>query len=248
MTGDKPRRTLWDDLELAPDTGTEAVKAAIEPSLTAFKRQKEKLLDILRKAYRRGPKSEPFDADNAWSRLTSFAESYYWMERTKQDVTRGAERVARLRELAKALGNARAVIDKVMQDDVGDALRASWWEGTSEYAKAKPFFGGLFYRYADGKGHFVDIGGKFEKVVETEVAGLVALEAAAIRAADDVPTRRGKTQGNRNSVAERYRGTGVLCIDIRPARCQGRRHTICKICYGISDRAGPQQYSIRERD
>lgn len=195
MTGDKPRRTLWDDLELAPDTGTEAVKAAIEPSLTAFKRQKEKLLDILRKAYRRGPKSEPFDADNAWSRLTSFAESYYWMERTKQDVTRGAERVARLRELAKALGNARAVIDKVMQDDVGDALRASWWEGTSEYAKAKPFFGGLFYRYADGRGHFVDIGGKFKKVVETEVAGLVALEAAAIRAADDVPTRRGKPKG-----------------------------------------------------
>jgi hypothetical protein len=201
MTGDKLRRTLWDDMieygyeELAPDARTEAVKAAIEPSLTAFERHKEQLLDMLRNAHKRGPKSEPFDADRVWSRLTSLAESYFWEARTKQEVTRSAERVARLRELAKALGKARALIDKAMQDDVGVALRASWWEGTSEYAKAKRFFVGLFYMYSKGQGRFVDIERKFKKVVEKEMARLSALEAAAIRAADDVPTRRGRPKG-----------------------------------------------------
>jgi hypothetical protein len=202
MTADKPSHTVnWDDLieyaheELAPDARTEAIKAAIAPSLTAFERHKEELLDILRNADKRGPKSEPFDAENAWSSLTSLAESYFWLTRTKQEVTRSPERAARLRELATALGNARAMIDKVMQDDVGDALRASWWEGTSEFTKARRFFLGFFYMYANGRGRFVDIERKFKKVVEKEVARLGALEAAAIRAADDVPTTLGRPKG-----------------------------------------------------
>lgn len=201
MTGDKPRRTLWDDMmeygyeELAPDARTEAVKAAIEPSLIAFERHKEQLLDILHNAHKRGPKSEPFDADKAWSRLTSFAESYFWVARTKQEVTPSTKRVARLRELAKALGKARTMIDKVMQDDVGDALCASWWEGTSEYAEAKRFFVGLFYMYSKGKGRFVDVERKFKKVMEKEVARLAALEAAAVRAANNVPAKRGRPKG-----------------------------------------------------
>jgi post-segregation antitoxin (ccd killing protein) len=37
-----------------------------------------------------------------------------------------------LRELAKALGNARGMTDKAMQDDVGNHLFSAWWEGTNE--------------------------------------------------------------------------------------------------------------------
>ena len=253
MTGDKPRRTPWDDMmeyaseEPAPDARTEAVKAAIKPSLTAFGRRKEQLLDILCKAHKRGPKSKPFDADKAWLRLPHLVRLFLG-GRTKQDETRGAKRVKRLHELAKALGNARAMIDKTMQDDVGDALCASWWMGTSEYTKAKRFFQGFFYIYDNGKGRFVlDIGHKFKKVVEKDVARLAALEAVAIRAADDVLTKRGRpkgtailTQYNIEALAAVYRETTYT----KPGASDGPFAKFVREFHC----AGPWQYRIREPD
>jgi hypothetical protein len=161
-----------------PNPKTEAVK---EASLDIFDRHKEALLITLRNDYERGPRAEPFDADRSWRGLTSLAGAYFWRARVKQQVMPAAELVARLRELEKAFGNARALADKAMQDDVGSALGSSWWEGTSEYAEAEGRFVDLLY-----------IQRGFEKVVTS----LAALETAAIRAAGDVPKRPGRPKGN----------------------------------------------------
>lgn len=173
----------WDGLEvheLAPNSRTDAVKAAIEVGLAAFDRQQETLLTILRNEHERGPQAEPFDANRSWRGLTSLAGTYLWEGRAKKELMPAAEQVARLRELGKLFGKARVMADKAMQDDVGAALCASWWEGTSEYAEAG--------------GRFLDslyIDREFEKVV----ASLAALETAASRAASNVSTGRGRPKG-----------------------------------------------------
>jgi hypothetical protein len=182
-----------------PDPKTEAVKEAIEVGLTAFDRHKEALLTILRNDYEHGPQAEPFDADRSWHDLTFLARAYFWKATVKREVMPAAELVARLRELEKAFGNARALADKAMQDDVGSALCSSWWEGTSEYAEAEGRFVDLLY-----------IKREFEKVVTS----LAALETAAIRAAGDVPKRPGRPKGNAilpwdfiEALAAQYRDT-----------------------------------------
>jgi hypothetical protein len=180
--GDK-KITLWDGLEVydsVPDDRTDLVKAAIEVGLTAFDRHQEALLTILRNDYERGPRAEPFDANRSWRGLTSLAGTYLWEGRAKKELMPAAEQVARLRELEKIFGKARVTIDKAMQDDVGAALCTSWWEGTSEYAEAGERFVDLLY-----------IDREFEKVV----ASLAALETAAIRAASNGPTGRGRPKG-----------------------------------------------------
>jgi hypothetical protein len=174
---------LWDSLEVhetVPGGRTDAVKAAIKVDSTAFDRHKEALLAMLRNDYERGPKAEPFDANRSWRGLTSLAGTYLWEGMAKKELMPAAEQVARLRELEKIFGKARVMADKAMQDDVGAALCTSWWEGTSEYAEA-------LGRFVD----LLDIDREFEKVV----AILAALETAAIRAASNLPTGRGRPKG-----------------------------------------------------
>lgn len=174
---------LWDGLEVyesVPNSRRDVVKAAIEVGLTAFDRHQEALLTILRNDYGCGPRTEPFDANRSWRGLTSLAGTYLWEERAKKELMPAAAQVARLRELEKIFGKARVMADKAMQDDVGAALCTSWWEGTSEYAEAGGRFVDLLY-----------IDREFEKVV----ASLAALETAAIRAASNVPTGRGRPKG-----------------------------------------------------
>ena len=175
---------LWDGIieydQPVPDPKTEAVKAAIEVGLIAFDRHQEALLTILRNDYEGGTRAEPFDANRSWRGLAALAGSYLWRARVKQEVMPAAELVVRLRELEKAFGIARAMADKALQDDVGDALGSSWWEGTSECAKAEGRFVDLLY-----------IKREFEKVVTS----LAALETAATRAAGDVPMRPGRPKG-----------------------------------------------------
>jgi hypothetical protein len=166
--------------EPVPDSRAEAVKATVEAGLAAFDAHKETLLAFLRNDYERGPRAEPFDPDASWRDLNSLAGTYFWKARVKQGVLPAAALAARLHELEKAFGTARAMADEAMQNDVGGALRWSWWEGTSKYAEAEG-------RFVD----FLYIEREFEKVVTS----LAALEAAAMRAADDVVTRRGRPKG-----------------------------------------------------
>jgi hypothetical protein len=173
----------WDGLEVyeaASNGRTDAVKARIEVSLTAFDRHQEALLTILHNDYERGPRTESFDANRSWRGLISLASTYLWEGGGTKKLMPAAKQVARLRELEKIFGKARVMTDTAMQDDVGAALRTSWWEGTSEHAEAGGRFVDLLY-----------IEREFEKVV----ASLAALETAAIRAASNVPTGRGRPKG-----------------------------------------------------
>jgi hypothetical protein len=163
----------------------------IETGSAKFGRHKEALLAILRDEYKRGLKSAPVDADGAepmpfdtdraaWHSLESLAYQYFHRERVKQKAAKPADRQARLRDIAKVLERARDMIRETMQSDFGGDLISGWWEGTSEYAEAEGRFVDLLY-----------IEREFEKVVTS----LAALETAAIRAADGVPTRRGRPKG-----------------------------------------------------
>jgi hypothetical protein len=177
----RKKNKLWDGVieyeEPAPDAIVDAIKASIDAHLDAFERHKEDLLAVLRMAYERSPKTQPFDSNQSWQRLTTVASFYFWRDRVKQARMSNAARIKGLHEIAKALNYARTLIREAMPNEVGNDLRWAWWQGTSEYAKAKG-------RFVD----FLYIEGCFEKVA----ISLVALETAAARAAVDVPARVGR--------------------------------------------------------
>jgi hypothetical protein len=150
-------------------------EAPDDSRLAEFDKYKKTLLDMLRDAYERGPKSKRFDEDKTWRSLSGLAGFYFRFRHgsVKQKKMPLAQHVARLRKLENALGKARTLVDAAMQDEVGSALYSSWWEATeSEYAEADGHFADVLY-----------IKREFERVVK----GLAALETAASRAADDVP-------------------------------------------------------------
>jgi hypothetical protein len=177
---------------------TDAVKAAIKVRLVEFDHHKEALLTILRDAHSHGPKSEPFDADKSWSHLTGLASVCYWQARVKQETMPVADREARLRELAKALGKARDMTDKAMQDDVGDDLLSAWWEETNEPRASVA-------RNDDGSFALVRIA---DEMFKEAVAGLAALETAALRAASEAHEQRAGHSGpKRGTMLLDYIGT-----------------------------------------
>jgi hypothetical protein len=157
--------------------------------LSEFDKHKKSLLDILRNACERRPNSKPFDGDKAWARLIGLAQFYYGRGRVKQETMPAADRIERLRDIAKALGRARRLVARAMRNDAGGALYSSWCE-------ANPYF----RHDPDGREqpltpiHIkvfdqVRTKNEFDKVF----AGLATLEKAASRAADDVPpSKRGR--------------------------------------------------------
>src|SRR6266581_3687536 len=94
--------------------------------LTAFAQHKNVLLDNLRAAHRRGPMCQPFDANRTWGALTRAARWYFRRPTIKRATVLPARRVERLRDLARALGRARNMAQKAMQDDVGIDLFRGW--------------------------------------------------------------------------------------------------------------------------
>ena len=133
------------------------------------------------------------------------ARMYYRQTIVKQETMPVADREARLRELAKALGKARGMTDKAMQDDVGDDLFSAWWEGTNEPRAS-------VVRNDDGSIALVGIA---DEMFKEAVAGLAALETAALRAASEAHEERTRHRGPR-------RGTVPPdCIDTLAAVYRG---------------------------
>jgi hypothetical protein len=160
----------------APDARTEAAKKAVEVDLAVFESQhKDALLVMLRKQYERGPMYKPFDADELWRRLTQLAQGYFW----RRSMTPATDRLALLGELAQTLGKARGMADKAARDQFGSDLFSAWFDRTPGHDPRG--------RIVDDDGslrveHFVEA--DFKKMAES----LADFQAAAIRAADDVPT------------------------------------------------------------
>ena len=149
------------------------------PPLAEFDRHKETILATLRDVYERGPESKPFDGEKAWRSLTGLARFHSGRGGVRQEPMPAADRIERLGDIAKALGRARRLVNRAMQNDVGDALYSSWWECTGS-------------EYAEADGHFSDVP-FIEREFKRVVSSLAALETAASRAADDIlPTKRGR--------------------------------------------------------
>jgi hypothetical protein len=175
----------WDGIiqsyEPGPDAKIEAVKAAIDAGVTAFETHKEKLLPILREAYERGTKSEPFDENRTWRHLTFLAGHYFWRERVKQEVLPAANRSERLLKIAEALGDARRLVDEAQQDELVNDLYSAWCDQNIRYD-------------VDPEGPLVLV--RFQDEFDKVVAALSALEAAACKARDDVVPQVGRPTGS----------------------------------------------------
>ena len=98
-----------------------------------------------------------------------------------------ADREARLRELAKALGKARSMTDKAMQDDVGGDLLSAWSEETDEPRLS-------VVRNDDGSLARVRIA---DEMFKEAVAGRAVLETTALRAASEAHEERAGRSGLR---------------------------------------------------
>jgi hypothetical protein len=189
VSADKPPPMvkIWDGVieyeEPIPDAEMEELEAEIDAGLAAFEQHKISLLEHLQNVYQRGPKSEPFDAEKSWQGLTFLAGLYFSRARLKQDTVPAADRVERLRELARTLGRARRQAEMAMRDDVGEALFRAWRDANVRYDPDLD---------STGPQTLVRIDHEFEKVI----ASLAALEAAARRAADEVPKARGRPKGS----------------------------------------------------
>jgi hypothetical protein len=172
---------LWGGIiahEEEPDSEQAIFIKAIDASTDAFGRHKAALLNHLQQVYESGPKSKPFDAEKSWRHLDRIALSYFYHEGMRQRIVPAADRVRRLRELAKALGQARRLVEKATQDD--DLLFSAWCEANVRYdiEPTPPFT-------------LVRIDDEFKKVI----ASLPALETAALRAADEIPKKGGRPRG-----------------------------------------------------
>lgn len=170
MSDTKSRRTktIWD---------IEFDKQVPDAKLVAFNQHKETLLAVLREAHGRGCKSEPFDAGQSWRVLSHLAQLYFWDAKIRQKAAPTAVRVKRLRDLAKTLSNARRMIDKANQGDIGhDLFRSCFAITNKSTALAR-----------DDNGSFDP--GLLTDTIKTVVEGLVTLETAANRAGDDVRAR-----------------------------------------------------------
>lgn len=180
------------DGDVASDAAVAEVVKATEAGLAGFEQHKKGLLDELSNAYERGPKSKSFDAEKAWRSLTSLAQLLVVREPVKKGALKAADRQATLRQMAKALARAREAITDTLQSDAANDLISTWWD-------AKPLPKHLGFWHAPeltdliARRDFIDLN-VFQKTGEL----LAALETISLRAADEVPTRRGRPKGTSN--------------------------------------------------
>ena len=148
----------------------EEFKAAIDTGVFAFKKHKDNLLAVLLKAWERGPKSQPFDKEEAWHRLTRVAWLYFWRKRVNQETRPAKDRSKRLSKIATILTKARRTFDDAKQDTLIDELYSAWCDlNISDDA------------VPDGPLEIVRLPDEFDKVL----AAFLALEAAALRALEE---------------------------------------------------------------
>jgi len=105
-----------------PNAVEKAVEAEIAAHETNFNLHKKELLDPLRKVYERSQKTKPFDANNAWRDLSFMAYVYLRREAEvskTQAMMPAGDRAKLLRQLGKALRDARRKADEAMKTVCG---------------------------------------------------------------------------------------------------------------------------------
>lgn len=147
--------------------------APIAGKLAEFERHKGDLLAKLRKAYERGPKSEPFNGEKSWHDLVFIAKMYFWGEIAKREAMPPAERFNRLRQLARALGRAHSLAELAMRENIGGDLFRAW------FAETKIPIATAVHMTVGGASVPTIIADELKKAVR----GLATLELAAFTAA-----------------------------------------------------------------
>jgi hypothetical protein len=168
MSTEKSWHTLFDVKFVSRET--------YATEFAAFEQHKTALLDILRKAYESGPKSEPFDEQLAWSDLIGAAIWLFGRKFDRKPLLPARCR-ERLLDFANVLKRAGKMADNAMQDDVGIDLFRGWW---------------LEIKGGDLSRQAVDA---VANEITDAVAKLAALEAAARRGAKAVIGRTGPPEG-----------------------------------------------------
>jgi hypothetical protein len=149
---------------------------AIRAGLCSFETHKHKLLDALRDAYERGPKTVAFDADRAWWHLQLAAVDFLrWSKRNTTIRTPNRRRC--LRKIAKAVGKARKLVQSAVQSDVGDDLFDAW-APTVDLPILTTSKLAAFSEEDPALDRYVNLETRFNGLVEA----LTALEAAASHA------------------------------------------------------------------
>ena len=219
MKVNKPvrRNTIW-DIKIE-----QSEPVAARAGLVEFNHHKKALLTILRNVYMLGLKSVPFDANKSWHRLVRLAHFYFWRETMKQETMPAADRVKRLRELAKALGRARGMADKAMQDDVGNDLFRAWVAGTNIPLAS------VVGVNDDGQSVLVCIADEIKK----EVASLATLEKVARRAANEAHKGRGRPKGASVLPLDYIIGLAVLYRDSTGTKPEARRKSFAGFVYAF---------------
>jgi hypothetical protein len=120
MSVHTPRRETT--IETISRVEFEARRAA---EFAQFNRNKSALLNTLREAHESSIKSEPFDANKSRHDLTQFAETYFRFKKMEWPMP-AAERAKRLRKLADALSEVRALLKEALQGDEGTHLCRAW--------------------------------------------------------------------------------------------------------------------------
>jgi hypothetical protein len=166
--------SVWDGI--LNEEPTPPVDKLVKARLAAFDRHKKALLDRLSK--KRDPKSEPFDEEKWWRRLTRLAQAYFlWRTRPP-----GAKREKELRNLAKTLGRACNLVEKARQNNVGSELVSQLLDGVLPRDPR-----GQIVLGNDGSLRAV----YFPEINLKEIVlNLETYQAAVLRAANDIPTRQ----------------------------------------------------------
>jgi hypothetical protein len=139
---------------------------------------------MLREAYDGGAQNEaPFDEERAWQRLQLSAWQYFQSEahlNEKLLEMPAANRIRLLRQLGNVLSSARQKTDEMLPAFRGP-LFVEWCVANGDPDFTDP----IIAQY--------DIA--FDEMVDKMVAGLAALEKAALSAAASIPKRRGPPSG-----------------------------------------------------
>ena len=163
-----------------------AAELDIEERLAAFARHKFEDKDLpamLREAYKRGPKTKPFNEERAWRHLKGIAYIYLQHEADVTETllrTPAAEQIKLLRQFGDLLSKARLKTDEMISVFRGP-LFVEWC-----VANGNPDFTDPIIEYYDVA---------FDEMVDKMVAGLAALREAAFGAADSIPKKRGAPSG-----------------------------------------------------
>jgi hypothetical protein len=169
---DKPGDTVKISDAILSERPAPSVVRATKTNLAEFNKRKDKLIDHLKG---RSPVSEQLDEEKLWRSLTSLAQLYFLWKTSPPTV----ERKANLRKLAETLHRASNLAERVRQGNVGVDLVSALFDGA--LPRDPP---GQIVRDDDGTlrvVHFPNIG--FAEMV----TNLATYQAAALRAADEVP-------------------------------------------------------------